>query len=273
MASESSSPRTPTRESYINTPFSISHNGQYYLEDGGLSDLLYAAMLGEHGNYVQQYATGGLPQPMTPGYSGSAGPNNPWLSLDPALVHGSYPDAVPENLCTTTLDHSSYVCDLGGLFDDDPVFEHSYGTPTTSVGFAYNTPCGSWPSQATAASPTSSSQLSSPLSSPRVLSKATDTKLLPCPDCSACFKQKKDLNRHKNCVHATGDEPVYCCRCGKDNVRKDNHLRHVNHCTREHCHPYYTCKCGHACEDKESHVKHVSNCRHGFGRIGRPPAV
>ncbi|KAI8946977.1 hypothetical protein F4801DRAFT_582844 [Xylaria longipes] len=91
-----------------------------------------------------------------------------------------------------------------------------------------------------------------------------------CTKCFETFTHKKDMVRHMNTVHATGDEEVYRCRCSKVNVRKDNYLRHVSSCNGRYHYPNYICKCLSVCDEKEEHIDHVKNCRHGFGRAGRP---
>ncbi|TRX93428.1 hypothetical protein FHL15_005703 [Xylaria flabelliformis] len=93
-----------------------------------------------------------------------------------------------------------------------------------------------------------------------------------CPGTTTCFKLKKDLNRHLGTVHATGYEEVYCCRCKKQGVRKDNYLRHVRRCNKERYCVYYTCKCFFVCAEKEEHLDHVTNCQYGLGTPGRSSA-
>ncbi|KAI1735455.1 hypothetical protein F4680DRAFT_305183 [Xylaria scruposa] len=90
-----------------------------------------------------------------------------------------------------------------------------------------------------------------------------------CPGATTGFKLKKDLKRHTKTVHARGDEQVYCCRCEKQGVRKDNYLRHVRRCNKERHDIYYTCKCLFVCAEKEEHVDHVTNCQYGLGAPGR----
>ncbi|KAI0451127.1 hypothetical protein F5B21DRAFT_528237 [Xylaria acuta] len=108
---------------------------------------------------------------------------------------------------------------------------------------------------------------SPPRPPPGVTEPSRKHKCTKCPD---NFTHNKDLVRHMNTVHAAGNEEVYRCRCGKDNVRKDNHCRHARACKKERRHSYYTCKCLVACAEKEEHLRHVKDCRYGFGHIGRP---
>ncbi|KAI0530448.1 hypothetical protein GGR58DRAFT_524458 [Xylaria digitata] len=114
-----------------------------------------------------------------------------------------------------------------------------------------------------------SPQVGTSLSPPRSLRPHICTM---CPNATTCFTHKKDLNRHINTVHATGNEPIYSCRCGKLNTRKDNYLRHLRSCDKQYPYPYYLCKCPSYCTSKEEHMRHVTNCHYGFGRTGRPSA-
>ncbi|KAI0446843.1 hypothetical protein F4803DRAFT_420774 [Xylaria telfairii] len=91
-----------------------------------------------------------------------------------------------------------------------------------------------------------------------------------CSMCAEAFMHRKDLLRHKNTIHATGDEETYRCRCSKTGFRKDNYLRHVGSCNRKYQYPNYTCKCHAACERRDEHIVHVKQCQYGFGQTGRP---
>ncbi|KAI0469229.1 hypothetical protein F4859DRAFT_487415 [Xylaria cf. heliscus] len=91
--------------------------------------------------------------------------------------------------------------------------------------------------------------------------------------CNICqdstFKDYKDLRRHNDTKHRQQGAPVYECRCGRVNPRKDNYLQHLRTCNQTSGDAYF-CKCPHTCEEKEEHKAHVKGCRYGFGQIGRP---
>ncbi|RYC63415.1 hypothetical protein CHU98_g2775 [Xylaria longipes] len=88
--------------------------------------------------------------------------------------------------------------------------------------------------------------------------------------CSSRFLYKKDLKRHIKTVHKGKNDPVFRCRCGKEEVRKDNYSRHIKSCDKENLYSTYTCQCGFASKEREEHMSHVKDCQHGFGRTGRP---
>ncbi|KAI1164538.1 hypothetical protein F5B18DRAFT_670849 [Nemania serpens] len=63
--------------------------------------------------------------------------------------------------------------------------------------------------------------------------------------CGRYFEYKKDFVRHVRSKHPNDGDPVFKCRCGKADPRKDNHKRHVKGCAKA-C-PVgnaYTCTCG-----------------------------
>ncbi|KAI0479842.1 hypothetical protein F4859DRAFT_529972 [Xylaria cf. heliscus] len=248
-----------------------SHN-QYYLEDYNLPSFFSTTPMIDDVNYaLQQLAAEGL-QPMTPDSSDYVGPECNDPCLDPSTVPSSYLNvATGDNLLAASLGYSSSTDGPDGMCHSNLVLGRSYCTPTTPVGFAYSAPWDSWSSPATAES---WSLLSSPPLSPSEprWPGTTTVKQFQCKHCGASFTYRKDLTRHKTSVHATGNEPVYRCRCGKRDVRKDNYRRHVEHCSREHIYQYYMCKCTDNEEDKEIHIQHVIPCRHGFGPSGRPRA-
>ncbi|KAI1174526.1 hypothetical protein F4777DRAFT_378721 [Nemania sp. FL0916] len=91
-----------------------------------------------------------------------------------------------------------------------------------------------------------------------------------CPD--AFFKNPKDTRRHVRTVHPTGQEPMYSCRCGKQDYRKDNHKRHVLRCHKECSLGCYICVCQSPCNKKQLHVAHLDGCIFGQAPRGRPRA-
>ncbi|KAI0098035.1 hypothetical protein GGR51DRAFT_438271 [Nemania sp. FL0031] len=93
-----------------------------------------------------------------------------------------------------------------------------------------------------------------------------------CNACSVSFKYAKDLARHVTTVHATQNEPTYCCRCGKDGRRKDNYLRHLHTCNKEPRDPDYVCIYRCRKTTKEEHIHHINNCRFRRAHPGSPDA-
>ncbi|KAI0856491.1 hypothetical protein F4860DRAFT_529009 [Xylaria cubensis] len=155
---------------------------------------------------------------------------------------------------------------------DNFIGELDYGLTSQSTAAIYGSEWG-YPHESSSSlppwlplSPPTSLPPQSPLSS-AIPSKPHVCAL--CPGTTTCFKLKKDLNRHLGTVHATGYEEVYCCRCKKQGVRKDNYLRHVRRCNKESHDFYYTCKCLFVCGEKEEHLDHVTNCQYGLGTPGR----
>lgn len=89
-----------------------------------------------------------------------------------------------------------------------------------------------------------------------------------CSICGHAFARSKDLKRHKSTVHREDNDPVYLCRCGKDDPRKDNHGRHVKVCVNSPCMKppgfgAYVCKCLHSSQKQDDHMKHVKSCSTG----------
>ncbi|KAI0182369.1 hypothetical protein EV127DRAFT_488164 [Xylaria flabelliformis] len=163
---------------------------------------------------------------------------------------------------------------------DNFIGEFDYGLTSQSAAAIYGSGWD-YPHESSSSSSSLSSSPWLPLSPPASpppqspLSSATPSKphvCALCPGTTTCFKLKKDLNRHLGTVHATGYEQVYCCRCKKQGVRKDNYLRHVRRCNKERYCFYYTCKCLFVCAEKEEHLDHVTNCQYGLGTPGRSSA-
>ncbi|KAI0441361.1 hypothetical protein F4803DRAFT_428385 [Xylaria telfairii] len=196
-------------------------------------------------------------------------PNDHWPTLDSAQFCSGYPDTPGHN--TYSADPAKW--EAGGHMDMD--LDPEYSMPP---GSSINTPWNPWYPQTAGLGPRPSPSptllaLTPPLSpTPLALAGAADARPFPCSGCPSSFKHRKDLKRHVTSVHATGNEPVYRCRCGFQGVRKDNYLRHVSRCNEEPCYPAYSCKCEDACVDKEMHSEHVRPCRYGFGSVGRPRA-
>ncbi|TGJ81477.1 hypothetical protein E0Z10_g7283 [Xylaria hypoxylon] len=82
----------------------------------------------------------------------------------------------------------------------------------------------------------------------------------PCNACSIAFQWRKDLNRHIATVHATEEARVYSCRCGKGDIRKDNHRRHVRTCNKKPQGLCYVCKCLSAYMEEAEYLDHVASC-------------
>ncbi|KAI0907599.1 hypothetical protein F4823DRAFT_548282 [Ustulina deusta] len=100
------------------------------------------------------------------------------------------------------------------------------------------------------------------LTSPTITTGSADqAKPYPCPSCpNMSFRYNKDLTRHTSTVHPTGYEPVYRCRCGKSDFRKDNHLRHVGTCARSRSGiHYYACRCRSTYKEKDEYIDHVQS--------------
>ncbi|KAF7538558.1 hypothetical protein G7054_g2776 [Neopestalotiopsis clavispora] len=105
---------------------------------------------------------------------------------------------------------------------------------------------------------------------PLAQSPSGQTTCLTC--CGHTFGRSKDLKRHKSTVHREDNDPVYTCRCGKDDPRKDNHGRHVRVCVNPPCKEppslgSYVCKCSHSSQERDGHLEHVKSC--STGRRGR----
>ncbi|KAI1121394.1 hypothetical protein F5Y10DRAFT_272143 [Nemania abortiva] len=124
----------------------------------------------------------------------------------------------------------------------------SYPAATQDLALGYSPP----PALASSASPTTA---------------MTDlSRQFPCTMCPNSFKYRKDLNRHLDTVHKTLDDPVYRCRCGKTDTRKDNCRRHVRNCKGKHPDRYFICKCGSTFTVKEEYIAHFADCH--FTRPG-----
>ncbi|KAI1820290.1 hypothetical protein F4861DRAFT_523659 [Xylaria intraflava] len=82
-----------------------------------------------------------------------------------------------------------------------------------------------------------------------------------CEYCSWTGDLRKDLNWYRVTMHRAPGEPLFRCRCGHENSRKDNYERHLRRCERTLIHPYYMCKCGDENEVKEEHEEHIRRCR------------
>ncbi|KAI1438378.1 hypothetical protein GGR50DRAFT_426102 [Xylaria sp. CBS 124048] len=110
--------------------------------------------------------------------------------------------------------------------------------------------------------------LSLPTSTRSVTSSSLKSWL--CNYCSQSFDLEKDLNRHVGSKHRVQGQPLYVCKCGYNNPRKDNHRRHLRSpdCKRPAVRLYYTCICGWKCEDKTAHMRHFEEC--GRRPQGRP---
>ncbi|KAI0098033.1 hypothetical protein GGR51DRAFT_438217 [Nemania sp. FL0031] len=87
-----------------------------------------------------------------------------------------------------------------------------------------------------------------------------------CTMCPNSFKYKKDLNRHLDTVHKAQDDPVYLCRCGKVDTRKDNFRRHLRTCKGKHPNAHFKCKCDSMFTDKNQFSGHFADCH--FARPG-----
>ncbi|KAI1735288.1 hypothetical protein F4680DRAFT_470182 [Xylaria scruposa] len=75
--------------------------------------------------------------------------------------------------------------------------------------------------------------------------ESAHAKRFACEKCNHPFGSAKDLKRHKKSKHRTDSSPVFKCRCGKTDPRKDNHKRHVMKCGGDPQYgSLYTCICG-----------------------------
>ncbi|KAI3324797.1 hypothetical protein HD806DRAFT_493647 [Xylariaceae sp. AK1471] len=186
-------------------------------------------------------------------------------------------DPSPQALFPFDTNHDGFTRELNG---GAPVgYELTYSIPATTGEWMYNADNAF--SSRTEVFPDLAcllTALPSPPSPPSPPS-ATNTKITTvslrqhhCNSCSISFELRKDLKRHRNTVHATGNEPAYSCRCGKNDNRKDNHRRHVHSCKRGPCQPHYSCKCGVIHAEKQLYLDHVTACQYYFGSNGRPHA-
>ncbi|KAI0530446.1 hypothetical protein GGR58DRAFT_518470 [Xylaria digitata] len=161
-------------------------------------------------------------------------------------MHGYAMHDYYHNIPPPLFQPSLYATDTSG-FSGDPnnsSSHHSCGIPTVTSfpNFRMNLGTGTLlPSVTNAPSPYQAQQH-------------------PCETCPRVFGRKKDLKRHMVTVHATGQELVYRCRCGKSDIRKDNHRRHIRTCNKKNEGLGFFCKCLEKYEDEEMYLSHVALC-------------
>ncbi|KAI1820289.1 hypothetical protein F4861DRAFT_545791 [Xylaria intraflava] len=99
---------------------------------------------------------------------------------------------------------------------------------------------------------------------------ANSSKSHKCSKCPQSFSLKKDLNRHSSSKHRRPGDPLFRCRCGYEDSRRDNYKRHLDKCKKELDQYRYVCKCGgHECVAKEEHEEHIRGCMRKSNRGSR----
>ncbi|GAW20951.1 hypothetical protein ANO14919_104640 [Xylariales sp. No.14919] len=153
-----------------------------------------------------------------------------------------------------------------------PLYGYTQGYPFTNTvaynlqpsfqddGFPSNLPFDNGPATNRVPEPQWDSVTGPPLPSFPAVPSLNQVRPHSCNTCPTAFKHRKDLNRHMDTVHATGQELVYRCSCGKTDIRKDNHRRHVGTCTKKRSDCPYICKCLSRYKDEEEYLSHISSC-------------
>lgn len=87
--------------------------------------------------------------------------------------------------------------------------------------------------------------------------------LYQCGKCTSRFCTRKDLDRHLH-IHDLPthgiSEPLFRCRCGRENRRKDNFHRHLLGCQYTPTQDYYSCICGNTETSKQNMFTHFAAC-------------
>ncbi|KAI6082210.1 hypothetical protein F4821DRAFT_219424 [Hypoxylon rubiginosum] len=188
-------------------------------------------------------------------YHDDGGSENPNLmysyggSANPMFTDGG---SAPNTMFT---DVTSFP--IGGGWSDDAISSMSQDFQPNGYGLIYAGDFGT----CTDIIPTANdSQV--PYLVPVASAPVGDLAKAKCMTCGSIL-QKKSLNRHMRTVHPTDETLRYNCKCGLEDVRKDNHKRHVGNCKVASSELQYVCVCEHSCADKDDHLEHVKGCQHG----------
>ncbi|KAF4464754.1 zinc-responsiveness transcriptional activator [Fusarium albosuccineum] len=94
---------------------------------------------------------------------------------------------------------------------------------------------------------------------------------LKCDICGQAIGLEKDLRRHYDTVHPSG-QPFRCC-CGRKTHRRDNHMRHLKKCNRDKNGSSFICNQQHEFSSKKEYLRHLrDNNAGGCKRFRGTPA-